>query len=398
MQIGLALSGGGFRATVFHLGVMGRLAAEDLLQQVDHLATVSGGSLCAGLVYHTNQYRWPTPDEFTQQVVPEIAQLLTQTNLQRRYLQGILRDPLSLFRHRANDMAFLIRQLWGMEASLQDLPGAGNGPHWDILTTCYESGKIWYFNKERMGDYLLGYSFKPDVPLSQALAASAAVPGIIGPLAFDTNGFEWMQFQRGQPPINIKPEFDRVHLWDGGVYDNLGLEPLTNYSSKSGHYEFREGIDFLIVSDSSGLLNKQTYPVRFRLTRSFMRLADVMKDQIQALRSRALIGYFKLDEHEFPPGRYFQIDNFCVQMMRRSYKSQSEAEKCCEDYFSAEKALQLANMETTLRQLTPAEFGDLYRHGFEVADVTLHAFDAERFQLIGYHAADHPYFSDLSMG
>ena len=52
----------------------------------------------------------------------------------------------------------------------------------------------------------------------------------------------------------------------------------------------------------------------------------------------------------------------------------------------------LANMETTLRQLTSTEFSDLYRHGFEVADVTLHAFDTERFKLIGYHPDDHPAF------
>ena len=48
MKITLALSGGGFRATVFHLGVLARLAEESKLEEVNYLSTVSGGSLSAG--------------------------------------------------------------------------------------------------------------------------------------------------------------------------------------------------------------------------------------------------------------------------------------------------------------------------------------------------------------
>ena len=55
MKIGLALSGGGFRATVFHLGVLARLAEDKRLEDVTALSTVSGGSLCIGLVYALNR-------------------------------------------------------------------------------------------------------------------------------------------------------------------------------------------------------------------------------------------------------------------------------------------------------------------------------------------------------
>ena len=47
MQIGLALSGGGFRATLFHLGVIRRLRAEGLLATINYIASVSGGSVAA---------------------------------------------------------------------------------------------------------------------------------------------------------------------------------------------------------------------------------------------------------------------------------------------------------------------------------------------------------------
>ena len=56
-RIGLALSGGGFRATLFHLGVVRFLRDTHLLQQVNEIASVSGGSiLSAHLVLNWKLY------------------------------------------------------------------------------------------------------------------------------------------------------------------------------------------------------------------------------------------------------------------------------------------------------------------------------------------------------
>src|SRR3974390_2445460 len=46
-QIGLALSGGGFRATLYHLGLVRFLRDAGLLSQVTHITSVSGGSIIA---------------------------------------------------------------------------------------------------------------------------------------------------------------------------------------------------------------------------------------------------------------------------------------------------------------------------------------------------------------
>jgi predicted acylesterase/phospholipase RssA len=48
-KLGLALAGGGFRASIFHLGVLRRLAELDLLRRVEVLSTVSGGSVVGAL-------------------------------------------------------------------------------------------------------------------------------------------------------------------------------------------------------------------------------------------------------------------------------------------------------------------------------------------------------------
>jgi predicted acylesterase/phospholipase RssA len=48
---GIALSGGGFRASFFHLGVLARLAEIDALRSMEILSTVSGGSILGGALY-----------------------------------------------------------------------------------------------------------------------------------------------------------------------------------------------------------------------------------------------------------------------------------------------------------------------------------------------------------
>ena len=50
-KIGLALSGGGFRAALFHIGVLARLAECDLLRRIEYLSCVSGGSIIGTQFY-----------------------------------------------------------------------------------------------------------------------------------------------------------------------------------------------------------------------------------------------------------------------------------------------------------------------------------------------------------
>src|SRR5690349_4251254 len=66
MRIGLALSGGGFRATLFHLGLIRFLRDADILRQVTHITSVSGGSIMAAhLVLNWDRYTG-SPEQFDQ--------------------------------------------------------------------------------------------------------------------------------------------------------------------------------------------------------------------------------------------------------------------------------------------------------------------------------------------
>lgn len=387
MKIALALSGGGFRATVFHLGVLARLAQEQHLEDVSILSTVSGGSLCAGLVFTLNDLRWPTSSEYITKVLPRAQQLLTTKDLQRAIILRQLSMFWNIFETRADDLSAMMQKYWGITAKLSDLPGT---PRWIINATCYETGKNWRFEHFRMGDYVFGYTFDPDIPLADAMAASAGFPGLIGPLVLDTRRYEWSNYvdttqeialltdpdaQRSRVRQSVKPDFPIVHLWDGGAYDNYGLEGLIDV--RTG---WRKDVEFLIVSDGAGRSESEKYQ---RGPKALLRLATgIMMDQVRSLRTRIvmerLLNHFADDK-----GAFLQMGNSARDVLSEAQR-ESVIPQITQDAMSNEEARLAAKMPTVIRKLSAEEFERLFRHGFEVADYTLFAYHADEFAHVGY--------------
>ena len=86
-RIGLALSGGGFRATLFHLGMIRFLREANILPQVTHITSVSGGSiLAAHLVLNWQRYNGSL-EEFDAAAAELIrfVQLDVRNRVVRRY-------------------------------------------------------------------------------------------------------------------------------------------------------------------------------------------------------------------------------------------------------------------------------------------------------------------------
>jgi NTE family protein len=374
MKISLALSGGGFRATVFHLGVLARLAYENHLEDVTLLSTVSGGSLCAGLIYSLNELKWPGSEVFLSQIEPRARCMLTTFDLQGSLISRVFGTFWTLLETRASVLSSLLQKHWKLTARLKDLPPT---PRWMINTTCYETGKNWRFERTRYGDYLFGYSNDTDLPLSDALAASAGFPGLIGALEFDTSPRSWYQYEDHSDPslkvvgqdeeavwkkVRIQPRYPRVHLWDGGVYDNNGLEGIHDFEKG---WSYRYG--FLIVSDAGGRATEEPYR---KGVPALMRLATgIMMKQVRSLRTRAILE--RLVNHaDQDQGVFLQMGN----TVRHILESAGHAD-CLAKYAGAslpeEEVALAANTPTVIRKLSAAEYERLYHHGYEVADATL---------------------------
>jgi NTE family protein len=365
MKIALALSGGGFRATVFHLGVLARLADGTQLENVSLLSTVSGGSLCAGLVFALNGFEWPSSAAYCEKILPAIRQLMTTVDLKSLLIKRSLLNIFKVAEARADDLSVLMQKHWGINISLNQLP---EQPRWLINATCYESGKNWRFERDRMGDYAFGYSRDTNLPLSDAMAASAGFPGLIGALALETQNRSWFKYDETNSPQPIQPTYSPVHLWDGGLYDNHGLEGL---------HDFRKGwtgdFDFLVVSDAAGRSRPEAYHPGVHALKRI--ITGILMDQVRSLRSRAILERI-LDHHD--RGVFLQTGNTCEQVLRAAGKA-SEIPTRCPGSMSAVETEQVATMETNIAGLPVETFEQTLRHGYEVANITLYAFYPEEF-------------------
>ena len=366
MRVALALSGGGARAAVFHCGVLQRLALDHLLEETTFVSTVSGGSLVTGLILCQNGHRWPSSKEYLDVVLPRVTECLTSATLQWSYAWRVVGCPWRLGRGRAHILAEQLRSQWGIRGSMQDV---GEVPRWIVNATCYETGKNWRFSQPRMGDYVTNYVLRPDTPIATAIAASAAVPGLIGPLVVAARDHAWHRYDGGELVPALTPA-QRYELWDGGVYDNLGLEPL--YKPGGG---FRDGFDFLLVSDASALLGlaPRSWWRAIKPAHRTLRLVDIATEQVRALRARSLVAHFSATPDA---GAYLRMGN----TVERIYEEVGQGVPPG-DYLSPGEVDRAARFATTLRRLTADEFGLLCRHGFEVSNATLATRQGSRFSL-----------------
>jgi NTE family protein len=287
--IGLALSGGGIRAMVFHMGMLRYLAERSLLEHVGRISTVSGGSLLVGLMLQKNGLHWPTSQVFLSAIYPALRQQLCARSLQWGAARQLLNPAnLRFLLSRANLLALALKMEWGVVARLSDVPSA---PEWSINGTTAETGKRFRFKRDDMGDYTLGYAAVKNFPLADALAVSAAFPGGFGPLRVRAKSFDWRKRPWGasagtEVPTDV--EFGTLHLYDGGVYDNLGLEPFFDAGRLVSKYP---GL-FIVVSDAGAPLARgfslgSLNPFRLK------RVADIMADQAHALRLRTFSTYLQ---------------------------------------------------------------------------------------------------------
>jgi NTE family protein len=276
-RIGLALSGGGIRAAVFHLGVLQYLAEAGVWGQIANISSVSGASLAMGIILAAAGNRWPNESEFLQNIQPTIRTRILQNNIQAAALRRLPFSP-KYWRHRVHLLAKMLEEKWDIRGNIQDLPAY---PYWEINCTTFETGNNFRIRRDYMGDSAIGYVQNPRLPISHMIAASAAFPVLIGPYILETADLRWTKDKHGKgPPVSVSHHYT---LWDGGVYDNLGIAPL--YTTGRG---LDKEIDFLVVSNASAFAGHQRRRGNISIA-NLRRLLDISMNQVDVLRSRQVL-------------------------------------------------------------------------------------------------------------
>jgi len=270
-KLGLSLSGGGYRAAAFHLGTLRTLHQLNILDKVDVMSTISGGSI-TGACYCLS-------DKDFDAFMNEMEQSLTTKNVITYVLTSPRTIPMYLvvlallaslvylpftayawvsvfvlafvialivkFQFRIFPASKIIEKAYEKffyhHATLSSL--SDNKPLLAIGSTNIQTCRPFTFSKRKMEDSTYTYRNPPilfkqeDFPLARAVMASSCVPFAFTPISIDK---EFYKDPEQYKDINPK-------LVDGGVYDNQGIQKLTQAGN---YYE----CDIIITSDAGNKL------------------------------------------------------------------------------------------------------------------------------------------------
>src|SRR2546421_3020597 len=173
----LCLSGGGYRAMVFHIGVLWRLNEAKVLERLKRISSVSGGSITAG-VLGSHWTKLAFQGGVAQNCVREVVEPLRQF-ASRTIDAGAIVGGIFLPGTIADRVANAYRKFLFGTASLQSLP---DSPRFVFNATSVQSGVLWRFSKPYMADYRVGRVLAPDVELAVAVGASSAFPPVLSPV------------------------------------------------------------------------------------------------------------------------------------------------------------------------------------------------------------------------
>ncbi len=340
--LGLALSGGGFRATLFGLGSLTCLNDLGLLGRLDLITSVSGGSILAGILAQ----RWNQLDfhdgratNFESVFAREVLDFCSRTIDIGAGLKGMVNPFKSAGKYLID--CYDKHQFRGL--SLKDIPKANTPgfPTFTFYATSLQTGRSFRFRQDYIADWKLGQSNHTDLPLALAVAASSAFPPLFSPIVIKTNPKSWSGGIAGPEREAMR---GRLVLSDGGVYDNLGLEVLQQGK-----------VDYVLVSDAGAPFELETRPARGPL--QMARVRDILIDQTRALRKRMLIRDLASNRQK---GAYWGIDTLIG-----SYKDSSALLK------DSPETAALARVPTRLAAFAPDIQQRLILWGYALADAGL---------------------------
>jgi NTE family protein len=223
-KVAVCLSGGGYRAMLYHVGALRRLNEFGLLSVVHTFSSVSGGSITAAVLareWNTLGFNQDGVAQGFESVERRVFDLAGKTIDWQSAVLGAVPGTTG-----ARQLARRYRRRLFGSTTLQDLPS--EPPRFVFNTTNMASGKPFNWSNASGAD---AYGNEPGVwripwprlGLAEAVAASSAFPPFLSPL-------------RIRPPRAIGHRTTAIDDWpsrlwltDGGVYDNLGLQPAQRF-------------------------------------------------------------------------------------------------------------------------------------------------------------------------
>jgi NTE family protein len=333
-SVGLSFSGGGFRATLFHVGALRRLNEFGILPKLTTVSSVSGGSILNGFLGSRLAAPLSSGIEDFEDSVSKPLRNFCSLDI-RRWLALEVVAPGT---HNSEGLAKQYDQHLTLGKKLNQIPGS---PVHTFCATDLAYGVNWMFKKEQCGDYEAGFQNTPNEWLvSTAVAASSCFPPVFKPLSLNLDPNE-LTGGRILPSPQRDKCIREITFSDGGVYDNLGLEPI---------WKDHE----IVLSSDGGALFPLGGDTGFFWEIS--RFISIPENQALALRKRWLISNFAAEQLK---GTYWGIGGSAYDYGIQQGYSSDLAKKF------------IAAIRTDLDSFSDAEASVLENHGYWLADAAI---------------------------
>lgn len=336
--IGLSLSGGGFRASLFHLGALRRLWELGIVDRIRTISSVSGGSIMSGFLAYTLSRKAGEPVQDWEKEVSKPFRDFCKHNIRLKpILEGLL--P---WKKNSELLAGKYEALLTPGMPLSQLPLK---PAFKFCATDLSYGANWTFTKDHCGDYRAGYVDPGPLgwKVSKAVAASSCFPPVFKPLSLHLSPDQLKDGMEPDGPARTAC-IRGMTFTDGGVYDNLGLEPI--WKDHEVVFASDGGALFGFGGDSSFFWEVKRY-------------LAIPENQALALRKRWLIASFINGAMQ---GTYWGIGS--------SPQSYGVAGGYPKDLASTV----IAGIRTDLDAFSDAEAFVLENHGYTLADAAMEVY------------------------
>lgn len=339
--IGLALSGGGFRAVLFHIGVILRLNDSGLVTKLKRVSSVSGGSITAGvLAVHWASLQFDGAGKILN-LGQEFVQPLREFCGHTVDTWSVISGALNPFKTAGEEVIDEYRKHLGLAVTLKSL--SDSGPRFVFNSTNFATGVSFRFSKPYCGDYRIGLIKDHDFDVALAVGCSSAFPPVLSPVEIDLDPDKFERTEGADLYDQI--DFRRqLQLADGGVYDNMGLETVW------GRY------DTVLVSDAGKPFDLHPAISGFA-PKQLLRVMDIGLNQALALRKRMLIHEYAT---EGAKGAYWGIATDIAKYAASALLP-----------VSSDKIKELSAIRTRLDKFSEQEQCELINWGYAVSDAAL---------------------------
>jgi NTE family protein len=348
LRNGLALSGGGFRASLFSLGSLWRLNEMGWLRRLDIITSVSGGSITnAVLASRWSKLMWSND---TDRGVATNFETLVAAPLQKFCSKSVdvaagLQGLLSPFSSIADKVEETYRDELFDDTTLQGLPEPqqGKAPRFTFYGTSLQTGSSVRISRKYLADYKVGMLMAPDLPLAKVVAASSAFPPMLAPVILTLNPSDWTRTD-GATLFDDVAMRHTMLLIDGGVYDNMGLEAIWDRCQT------------VLACDAGAPLGFESNP-NPDWAKMLLRVLDITTEQTRALRRRRLVEDYR---NKVRHGTYWGI-------------STAIGDYNIQNPLAADNDLthELRRVRTRLNHFKPEEQGHLINWGYALTDAAM---------------------------